>query len=89
MIFVKYNRRYHFFDEDLYNASDSSSKHFANYLATRAATKIFPCKNKKIENSVLKEGVEATVSILVPFLEQMLKNGRLSVNLRRDRKLGK
>ena len=68
MIFVKYNRRYNFFDEDLYNASDSSSKHFTNDLATRAATKIFPCKNKKIENSVLKEGVEATVSILVPFL---------------------
>ena len=44
MILVKYNQRYHFFDEDLY-ASD---------LATRAETQFFPCKNKKLENSVLK-----------------------------------
>ena len=36
------------------NASDSSSKHFANDLATRATTQIFPCENKKLENSVLK-----------------------------------
>jgi len=33
---------------------DSGSKHFANDFATCAETQIFPCKNKKLENSVLK-----------------------------------
>ena len=56
------------FSTRIYTTLQTAVVNFANDLATRAATKIFPCKNKKIENSVLKEGVEATVSILVPFL---------------------
>ena len=68
MICVKYNQKCHFLDEDLWNATDSTSKHFANDLATRAETQIFPCTNIKLEVSVLNLGVQATVSIFFPFL---------------------
>ena len=42
MIWIKYNRRYNFFDKDLTLISDN--KHFVNDLPTRAGTQIFPCE---------------------------------------------
>ena len=48
LICVKYNRRYHFFDEARsLRMLNSDNKHFANDLLTHAETQIFHCINIK------------------------------------------
>ena len=64
MIWVKYNRRYHFLDED--HMLNSDNKQFVNDLQTRAETQIFPHKHKVVH--MLKQGLQATASIFFPFL---------------------
>ena len=68
MICVKYNRRCNFLDEDLWNATDSTSKHFANDLATHAETQIFPFKYKhKIRSQHVKIGSSSDCVNFLPI----------------------